>query len=97
MASLIDPPSDDACTMYLLRHGATPPNLVDPPVMQGAGINEPLADLGRDQAARAAELLATRPVKAAYSSPLHRSMETAAIVAERHGLSVAFGPRPEGG
>ncbi|QDT69505.1 Phosphoserine phosphatase 1 [Planctomycetes bacterium MalM25] len=88
MPSLIDLPSDDSCVMYLLRHGATPPNLVDPPVMQGDGVNEPLAPLGREQAARAAEALAGRPLRAVYSSPLHRAMETGAAVAERHGLEV---------
>jgi len=86
--SLIDLPADDACTLYLIRHGATPPNLVTPPVMQGAGINEPLAPIGREQAARAAEALARRPLRAIYASPLHRAMETAGVVAERHGLSV---------
>ncbi len=86
--SLIDLPAADACTMYLLRHGATPPNLVDPPVMQGDGVNEPLAPIGREQATRAAEALAGRPLKAVYSSPLLRAMETGTAVADRHGLEV---------
>lgn len=74
--------------MYLLRHGATPPNLVEPPVMQGDGVDEPLAPIGREQAARAAEALASRPVRAIYSSPMLRAMETAGLIAERHGLPV---------
>lgn len=86
--SLIDLPAEDCCTLYLLRHGATPPNLVTPPVMQGAGINEPLAPIGREQAARASGALADRPLTAIYSSPLHRALETAQIVAEPHGLPV---------
>lgn len=86
--SFIDLPAADACTMYLLRHGATPPNLVDPPVMQGDGVNEPLAPIGREQAARAAATLSTRPLKAVYSSPLLRAMETGTAIAERHGLEV---------
>lgn len=86
--SLIDLPADDACTLYLLRHGATPPNLVTPPVIQGAAINEPLAPIGREQAACVAGALAGRPLKAVYSSPLHRARETAEIVAEPHGLPV---------
>ncbi|QDV74722.1 Phosphoserine phosphatase 1 [Planctomycetes bacterium K2D] len=74
--------------MYLLRHGATPPNLVEPPVMQGDGIDQPLAPIGREQAARAAEWLAHRPIRAIYSSPLQRAMETAGLIAEKHGLAV---------
>lgn len=74
--------------MYLVRHGATPPNLVEPPVMQGDGIDEPLAPIGREQAARAAEAFANRPLRAIYSSPLQRAMETAGLIAEKHGLSV---------
>lgn len=88
MPSLIDLPADDACTMYLLRHGATPPNLVDPPVMQGDGVNEPLAPIGREQAARAAMALADRPLKAVYSSPLHRAMETGEAIAAAHRIEV---------
>lgn len=74
--------------MHLLRHGATPPNLVDPPVMQGDGVDEPLAPIGREQAARAAEAFADRPIAAFYASPMLRAMETAGIVAEKHGLPV---------
>ena len=74
--------------MYLVRHGATPPNLVEPPVMQGDGIDEPLAPIGREQAARAAEWFARRPLRAIYSSPLMRAMETAGLIAEKHGLPV---------
>lgn len=88
MSSLIELPADDACTLYLIRHGATPPNLIDPPVMQGDGINEPLAPIGRVQASRAAAALADRPLKALYSSPLDRAMETGELVAEPHGLTV---------
>ncbi|TWT97951.1 Phosphoserine phosphatase 1 [Botrimarina colliarenosi] len=74
--------------MYLLRHGATPPNLVEPPVMQGDGVDEPLAPIGRDQATRVAAALADRPIRAIYASPMLRAMETASLVAERHGLPV---------
>lgn len=84
--SLIDIPAAGDGLLYLIRHGATPPNLVEPPVMQGDGINEPLAEIGREQAARAAAALAGRPLRAVYASPLHRAMETAAAVAEPHGL-----------
>lgn len=86
--SLIDLPSPDECLLYLVRHGATPPNLIDPPVMQGAAINEPLAPIGREQAARAAAALASRPIAAVYASPLLRAMETAQIIAAEHDQDV---------
>lgn len=88
MSSLIDLPAEGDALLYLVRHGATPPNLIDPPVMQGDGIDEPLAPIGRDQAARAAEALAARPIAAVYSSPLQRAMETGGAIAERHGVTV---------
>lgn len=88
MGSLIEIPAEGDCLLYLLRHGATPPNLVDPPVMQGDGVDEPLAPIGREQAARVATLLGERPIRAVYSSPMLRAMETASLVAERHGLPV---------
>jgi broad specificity phosphatase PhoE len=56
--------------------------------MQGDGIDQPLAPIGREQAARAAAAFANRPLRAIYSSPLLRAMETAGLIAERHGLSV---------
>lgn len=84
--SLIEYPAADTCLLYLLRHGATGPNLMDPPIMQGKGMDSPLAELGKQQAARAAEALATRPIKAVYASPLSRAMQTAEIVAGPHEL-----------
>ncbi|MGL4511719.1 MAG: histidine phosphatase family protein [Lacipirellulaceae bacterium] len=78
----------DCCLMHLVRHGATPPNLIEPPIMQGDGIDEPLAPVGIDQARRVAERLAGVPIAAVYSSPMKRSMETAALIAERHALVV---------
>ena len=81
------PPTDD-CLLYLVRHGATPHNLMQPPRMQGDGVNEPLAELGRAQSARAAEALADRPFAAAYASPLKRAVETAEAIASPHRLPV---------
>jgi broad specificity phosphatase PhoE len=92
MTSLIEYPAADTCLLYLVRHGATPHNLLAPPRLQGSGINESLADLGREQAARAARLLAERPIKGVYSSPLKRAVETAEIIATPHGLSVEATP-----
>jgi probable phosphomutase (TIGR03848 family) len=50
----------------------------------GVHLNGP----GRDQAAALAERLAAWPISAIYSSPLERAVETAQVVAERHGLDV---------
>lgn len=50
------------------------------------GVN--LNDEGRAQAAALAERLATLPLAAVYSSPLERTMETAAPIAEARGLVV---------
>jgi broad specificity phosphatase PhoE len=85
---LLEHPDKNSCLVYLLRHGATPPNLLDPPIMQGKGIDEPLAGLGRKQAACVGAELASRPLRAIYSSPLLRAIETAELVAEPHGLPV---------
>lgn len=79
---------ENACLVYLIRHGATPPNLEDPPVMQGRGIDASLAEIGREQARRAAQALSNRPLRAVYSSPLARAKETAQAVAGPHGLDV---------
>lgn len=86
--SLLNGLADNACVMHLIRHGATPPNLVVPPIIQGAGINEPLAPIGREQAACAGRALARTPLAAVYSSPLLRAMETAEAIAAPHGLAV---------
>ncbi len=84
--SLIEYPSDDTCLLYLVRHGATEPNLMDPPIMQGKGIDSPLAGIGIEQAKRAANALSDRPLKACYCSPLTRAKQTAEIIAKPHSL-----------
>lgn len=47
-----------------------------------------LTELGHQQAAKAAERLASEPIKAFYSSTCGRAVETAAHTAERFGLPV---------
>jgi probable phosphoglycerate mutase len=73
--------------IMLLRHGESEGNAQGR--MQGRR-DYPLSALGREQAARAAEFLATRgqPFAAVYASPLLRAFETASIV-------FAQGVRPE--
>jgi broad specificity phosphatase PhoE len=73
--------------LYLLRHGATEANLARPPWIQGRKHDLPLARLGIRQAELTRDFLAIRPIEHCYSSPLLRAVQTAAIVAEAHGLS----------
>jgi probable phosphoglycerate mutase len=77
-------------TFVLLRHGETP--LTPQKRFSGSGGTDPsLSDTGREQAERAAAMLARRgTVQAVVSSPLARTRETAGIVAARLGLDVAI-------
>jgi broad specificity phosphatase PhoE len=72
--------------IYLLRHGATASNRVVPYRLQGRRSDEPLDELGIDQARRAADILANVAIDAVYTSPLIRACETATIVGQSHGL-----------
>jgi probable phosphoglycerate mutase len=69
--------------LYLVRHGETDWNRAGR--IQGR-TDIPLNDLGRSQAAAAAELLTRRPVDVVYSSDLSRAAETGDIIAGRLGL-----------
>jgi broad specificity phosphatase PhoE len=73
--------------LYLLRHGATEANLMNPPKLQGRGQNLSLARLGIRQAEATRDFLAIRPIDRCYSSPMLRALQTATIVAAPHGLS----------
>jgi probable phosphoglycerate mutase len=71
--------------IFLIRHGATTLTAED----RFAGATDvPLSDAGRDQVRRLAERLADDKITAVYASPLGRTVETARILAEPHGLSV---------
>jgi probable phosphoglycerate mutase len=71
--------------IYLVRHGATPLLAED----RFAGTtNVPLSDEGREQVRSLAQRLASQPIAAFYASPMDRTVETAAILAEPHGLEV---------
>ncbi|MFJ8464819.1 bifunctional RNase H/acid phosphatase [Streptomyces swartbergensis] len=76
-------------TFVLLRHGETP--LTPQKRFSGSGGTDPsLSDVGREQAERAAALLARRgTIQAIVSSPLTRTRETAGIIAARLGLDVS--------
>ena len=62
----------------LIRHGQT--DYVNE-VLAGR-INAPLTDYGRRQAQRLAEVLSQQPIRAIYSSPMCRAVETAQPLAE---------------
>ncbi|WP_329277652.1 bifunctional RNase H/acid phosphatase [Streptomyces sp. NBC_01451] len=77
-------------TFVLLRHGET---LLTPQKrFSGSGGTDPsLSDVGRDQAERVAASLARRgTIEAIVASPLTRTRQTAAAVAERLGLDVTI-------
>ncbi|WP_330267321.1 bifunctional RNase H/acid phosphatase [Streptomyces griseorubiginosus] len=75
-------------TFVLLRHGETP--LTPQKRFSGSGGTDPsLSDVGREQAERAAEALARRgTIQHILASPLTRTRQTAAAVAERLGIEV---------
>ena len=77
-------------TFVLLRHGETP--LTPQKRFSGSGGTNPsLSPVGQDQATRAATALAARgTIQHIIASPLTRTRETAAAVADRLGLPVTI-------
>jgi broad specificity phosphatase PhoE len=76
--------------LVLLRHGQTEYNAGNR--MQGQ-LDTDLSDLGREQAAAAAEVLAKRQPIVIVSSDLRRALDTATALAERSGVSVSVDTR----
>ena len=74
-----------ATRLLLVRHGAT--QLTAEHRFSGA-VGVDLSDEGRGQARALARRLAGEKISAVYCSPLSRTVETAAILAEPHGLPV---------
>jgi probable phosphomutase (TIGR03848 family) len=72
-------------TLVLVRHAVTEQT---GPLLTGRAPGVDLSDDGQKQAAALAERLADLPVAAVYTSPMERTAQTAAAVAERHGLPV---------
>ena len=71
--------------VYLVRHGATTLSAED----RFAGATDvPLSDEGREQVRHLAERLGAEEISAVFASPLSRTMETASILAQPHGLPV---------
>jgi broad specificity phosphatase PhoE len=73
-----------------VRHGQSTWNVLDR--LQGHELSPPLTELGREQAAHAAEALAEARATRLLSSPATRAVETAEIIAERLGLTVEIEP-----
>jgi probable phosphoglycerate mutase len=73
----------NATRLYLVRHGAT--QLTAEDRFSGA-IGVDLSDEGRAQVRSLARRLASEKISAVYCSPLGRTIETATILAEPHGL-----------
>ena len=76
--------------LVLLRHGQTEYNANSR--MQGQ-LDTDLSDLGREQAAAAAEVLAKRQPLIIVSSDLRRALDTATALGERSGVPVAIDTR----
>ena len=71
--------------IFLVRHGATVLTAED----RFAGATDvQLSDEGREQARRLAMRLRDEKVAAIYASPLGRTVETARILAEPHGIEI---------
>ena len=71
--------------IWLIRHG-------EAAASWGEADDPGLSDLGRKQAAHAAELLVAQPVDKAITSPMARCRETAQAFASRSGLPLAVEP-----
>ncbi|MGQ0678220.1 MAG: histidine phosphatase family protein [Actinomycetota bacterium] len=71
--------------LFLVRHALTP---VTGTQLTGRLPGFNLSDTGRQQAQSAGQRLTGVPLKAVYSSPLERCMQTAGAIAELHKLQV---------
>lgn len=76
-------PAEGFCELLLVRHGeqAYRENMA-----VGEGIDAPLSDLGRKQAAAVGDRLAAMKIDAVYASPYQRAYDTGAAIAEHHGM-----------
>lgn len=73
-----------AVAIYLIRHG----HAGDRSNWSGDDLRRPLSNKGRRQAAHLADALEDQPVKAIFSSPATRCIQTVEPLAERLGLTV---------
>ena len=77
-------------TLLLIRHGEN--DYVKQGKLAGRLPGVCLNETGRQQAQRLSEYLAKSPLKAVYASPLERALETAAPLAQSHGLEIHVRP-----
>lgn len=73
-------------TIYVVRHGQSESNIG--PIRQG--IESPLTERGREEAAFVARRIKTLPAEALISSPYVRARETAEIIAAETGLPIEY-------
>ena len=71
--------------VFLIRHGATELSTED---RFAGAVDVLLSDVGRDQARRLGARLANEKIAVAFASPMKRTMETARLVVETHGVAV---------
>lgn len=81
-------PPSGTTFLYLVRHGATPPNEQRPYILQGSGIDLGLSANGQRQAAEVAQFLSDFPLDHVYCSPMIRAKETASAIARPHGKEI---------
>jgi broad specificity phosphatase PhoE len=79
-----------AARIILVRHGETDWNLERR--IQGGSSNPPLNERGREQAEGLARRLEKEQVRAIYSSPLQRGLDTAKAIARYHKVRVVAEP-----
>ncbi len=77
-------PAQGFCELLLVRHGeqAYRQNMV-----LREGIDAPLSDLGRKQAAAVGERVAGMQISAVYASPYQRALDTGIAIAGHHALT----------
>lgn len=76
--------------VYVVRHGRTPLNAAG--VLRGR-LDPPLDAVGQMEAASLAEFFEARQVRAVWTSPLRRALETAAPIAARARVPVGIDDR----
>lgn len=77
--------SEETTRLYFVRHGATKLSAEN---RFAGSIGVTLSDEGREQVKRLAERMCNTVLSAIYTSPLERTVQTAAILAEPHGLEL---------
>ena len=70
--------------LFVVRHGATRANEDD---VDAGSLDFPLAKKGKKEVAFIAKSLSRLDIDGVYSSPVHRAVQTAKILAKPHGLT----------